>query len=132
MLDTELKELIETRLNRAKEILDYIPGYIDMGDYNGAINRSYYAAFHSVKAVELLDEFDSKKHSGVIAFFRKNYIKTGIFDTRLSEIIGTLQEAREDSDYNMTVVFDIEIAKEYYENAKYFVSEVEKYLADKI
>jgi uncharacterized protein (UPF0332 family) len=32
-----------------------------------------------MRAVQALDGFDSKKHSGVISAFRKDYIKTGIF-----------------------------------------------------
>lgn len=81
-----------------------------------------------MKAVELLDGFDSKKHSGVIAYFRKNYIKTGLFDSALSDMIGDLQEAREDSDYDMVIQYDLESAKEYYEMAKIIVNTIENYL----
>ncbi|MDQ3019979.1 MAG: hypothetical protein M3R36_05330 [Bacteroidota bacterium] len=31
--------------------------------------------FHSVRALFLFDKFDSKKHSGIISYFNKNYIK---------------------------------------------------------
>lgn len=132
MLDKELLELVQLQLNRAKEIIEFIPEYIEIGDYNTAVNRSYYAAFHSIKAIELIDGFDSKKHSGVIAFFRQNYIKTNIFDSKYSDIIGALQEAREDSDYNLVVNFDIDEAKEYFELTKDFVNVIENYLNEKL
>ena len=64
------KELIFLQMNRAKELLGFIPGFIELGDYNTAVNRAYYAAFHAIKALEIMDGFDSKKHSGAISFFR--------------------------------------------------------------
>ena len=121
-------ELSELQLNRAKETLTYVPAYINAGDYNGAINRAYYAAFHAIKAIEILDNFDSKKHSGVIAYFRQQYIKTGELDVSLSKIIETLQVRREDSDYNMTVKFNSEDAYDSLNKATTFVAAVEDFL----
>lgn len=45
--------------------------------YRQSINRSYYAIFHAVCAVNALDGFDSSKHSGVIAHFNQQYVKNG-------------------------------------------------------
>lgn len=132
MLDWQLKELSELQFKRAKQLIDFIPGYIELGDYNSVINRSYYAAFHAIKSIELLDDFDSKKHSGVISYFRKNYIKTGLLDASLSDMIGDMQEAREDSDYDMVIQYDLDSAKEYFEMAKEFVNAIEKYLNEKL
>ena len=69
------------QLERARLLLKSVPLLIEAQDYFSAVNRSYYAAFHAIKAIEVLDNFDSKKHSGLLANFRMNYIKTGIFDT---------------------------------------------------
>lgn len=121
-------ELSELQLSRAKETLKYIPTIIDVGDYNTAINRAYYAAFHAIKALEILDNFDSKKHSGVIAYFRQQYVKTGKLDVSLSKIIDVLQTRREDSDYNMIIQFDSGDAYDALEKAKTFVSAIEEYL----
>ncbi|MBR1702400.1 MAG: HEPN domain-containing protein [Lachnospiraceae bacterium] len=52
----------------------------EIGQYKSSINRSYYAIFHALRAVTAMDGFDSSKHSGVIAYFNKNYVKEGIFD----------------------------------------------------
>lgn len=130
--DNSVKELSELQLNRAKELIKFIPGVIELGDYNSVVNRSYYAAFHAIKSIELLDDFDSKKHSGVIAFFRLNYIKTGIIDSKYSKIIGRLQEARESSDYDVMANFTLQDAQEMYEMAKEFVNAIEKYLNEKL
>lgn len=91
MLDSAVIELSNMQLDKAKEILGFIPAYIDLGDYNGAISRAYYAAFHSLKALDVLEGYDSKKHSGVISHFRQEYIKTGRINAELSKTIGRLQ-----------------------------------------
>ena len=128
MPDKELLELSQLQWERAEEIIGYIPAYLELGDYNSAVNRAYYACFHAMKAVELLDGFDSKKHSGVVAFFRKNYIREGVFDPIVSKQIGLLQDAREDSDYNILIRFSLETAQMQFQNAKAFLAAVRPYL----
>ena len=128
MLDKSVIELSKMQLDEAKEIITFIPAYINIGDYNGAISRAYYAAFHALKALEVLDGFDSKKHSGAISYFRQNYIKTGKLDEHMSYIIGRLQEARGASDYDVAMRFQLIDAQEALDNAKTFVGEIEKYI----
>ena len=58
MPDKSVIALSKMQLQEANKILSFIPVYIDAGDYNGAINRSYYASFHVLKALEVMDGFD--------------------------------------------------------------------------
>ncbi len=128
MPDQSVILLSEMQLQEAKRILSFIPVYIDAGDYNGAINRSYYASFHALKALEVIDGYDSKKHSGAISYFRANYIKTGKLAPELSSVIGRLQEARNACDYDMASRFSLIDAQEAFENAKLFTDAIAKYL----
>ena len=61
--------------------------------YSSAVNRAYYAIFHALRAVTALDGFDSGKHSGVIAYFNRNYVKNGIFNKRISKNIDKIGRA---------------------------------------
>lgn len=128
MPDKEYIDIANLQLDEAKEILTFIPAYINLGDYNGAISRAYYAAFHSLKALEALTGYDSKKHSGTLSYFRKEYIKTQILPESLSDDIEELKTLREDSDYNITIKLNLQIANESYNKAKTFVDEIEKYI----
>lgn len=130
-MPNELSEMAQIQFQKACDTIKYIPTYIEIGDYNGAINRTYYAVFYAMKSVELLDEFDSKKHSGVIAYFRQNYIKTNIFDSKYSKTIGRLFAARQKVDYNIIAVATVDDAKELYDEALDFIEEVKMYLNDK-
>ena len=101
---------------------------IEIGDYKAAANRSYYAAFSAMRAVLALDGLDFRKHSGVIAAFRKSYIKTGVFDARLSHIIDALKDVRQSSDYDDFYLISKEEVSEQVDDAAYFVAQIESYL----
>ena len=82
-------------------------------------------------AVLALDGFDSKKHSGIIAEFRKNYLKTDILPKELSPMIDGLVEARQGSDYDDFYIITKEEVEEQLKNSKQFILEVEKFLKTK-
>jgi len=87
VLDQTKIDLSKYRIEAAYEDYHAAVDLLKMGHYKVANNRAYYAIFHAMRAVLALDGADFKKHSGVIAYFRQNYIKSGIFDSSLSEII---------------------------------------------
>ncbi|MBQ8209476.1 MAG: HEPN domain-containing protein [Clostridia bacterium] len=118
-------------MNIAKERISFAGQIMELGDYKTVANRSYYAVFAAMRAVLALDGFDSKKHSGIIAEFRKNYLKTGILPKELSFIIDSLVEIRQGSDYDDFYLISKEEVTEQYHNAVKFVNTVEKYLTEK-
>ena len=87
------------RYEKARNNLRSAKKLFENDDYASANNRAYYAIFHAIRAVLALDQFDSKKHSGVISEFRLRYIKTGVFSKDLSDMVGSAFEIRNDSDY---------------------------------
>lgn len=127
-MDQKLKELIECRLEKARLNLKIVGTLIQDGYYNFAINRSYYAAFDAMRAVNALDCFDSNKHSGVIAHFNQYYVKTGKFPAESSMIIRKASSLREKSDYEDFFEASEMEALETFNLVKAFVSKVEKYL----
>ena len=94
------KDYAKYRMERAREDLDAAHLLFDAGNYRIANNRAYYAIFHAMRAVLVFDNFDSSKHSGVIAEFRRRYIKEGIFPTEISKMIGSAFTIRNASDYD--------------------------------
>ena len=128
MLSEDKIILSKTRLAIAKERLAFADEILRIGDFKTVANRSYYAIFSAMRAVLALDGFDSKKHSGVIAEFRKNYIKTEILPKELSVIIDALVEIRQGSDYDDFYIVSKDEVYEQLENAKYFIDEVESFL----
>ena len=87
------------RFGRAKEELQTAELLLKNANFRSSINRSYYSIFHAIRAVNALDGFDSSKHSGVIAHFNQEYVKTGVFEKGASKIIRNASELREQADY---------------------------------
>ena len=98
-MDNNRLQYSRYRLAKAKENLT--SATIDLANQQAstAVNRAYYCIFHSIRAILALDGFDSKKHSGVIAYFREKCIKTKIFDKTYSAMIGDAFDMRNNSDY---------------------------------
>lgn len=86
MLDNRA-ELSLYRLSMAEERLCSAKLLLDSGHYRDSISRSYYAIFTSARAILALDGVDFAKHSGVISYFQRSYIKTNIFDVKFSKYI---------------------------------------------
>ena len=123
------RDLMKYRIEQAKECLELAKTTVNISEKN-SVNRSYYCIFHSMRAVLALDGFDSKKHSGIISYFRQNYIKTGKFDVNFSAIISSAFDVRGDSDYEDFYVVSKKQALQQIENAEMFLNAVEKYIED--
>lgn len=124
--------LTQYRLEMAENCLTSAQRNMEENDFKASANRSYYAIFHSLRAVLALDALDFKKHSAVISKFRELYIKTGLFDTHYSKIIGDAFDVRNNSDYEDFYVIGREDVKQQIENAASFLSAVQAYLTQRI
>jgi len=132
MPDYSPSDLASFRLMQARDCLQYAEMGIAAGLFKGSANRSYYAIFHSMRAVLALDKFDSRKHSGIIAAFRQRYIGTGIFPIEFSDIIGAAFEVRNDSDYQDMYIVSKKKVVAQLENAKTLFAAVEEYVTTKL
>lgn len=128
MLDEDRRALSKVRLEHAEECLSAAQSLLQAGLYKSAANRCYYAVFHAMRAVLALDAIDMRKHSAIIAEFRRRYIKTGIFDHEMSKIISNAFDARTDSDYDDFYVIVKTDVQHQFQEAQYFVSAVSLYL----
>lgn len=129
---TQLKsDYSKYRLERAKEDLEAAHMLFDNGQYRVANNRAYYAMFHAMRALLVFNNFDSSKHSGIIAEFRKLYIKEGLLPVEISKMIGAAFTIRNASDYDDMFIARKSDTKVQIENAEFVYSEIKKY-ADKL
>lgn len=127
-MDQARKDLSKYRLEQAKQCIKSAEVLYGIDDYKGAANRSYYSIFHAMRSVLALEATDFKKHSAVISYFRKTYIKTGLFNVDLSDIISEAFDIRSDSDYDDFYLVSKEDIQTQIKNAKYFCEEIEKYI----
>ena len=71
--------LITYRLDRARETLEDARLLFNQNHLFSTINRLYYALFYCVQALLAARGLSSPKHSGVMANFNREFIKTGVF-----------------------------------------------------
>lgn len=128
-MDEQNKILSQYRFQKAKQVLASADMLMHMSeDYNSVVNRCYYAIFHAVRSILALDQKDFEKHSAVISYFRREYIKTHIIPVEASDILGDAFNSRNESDYRDFFDVPQEQAELQLESAKRFIEIVEKYL----
>jgi uncharacterized protein (UPF0332 family) len=87
--------------------------------------------FYSVLALLVFEPYSISKHTGVISYFNKIYIKEGIFQKDLGRWLNRAFEMRQESDYREYAELSYEEVEPYIEKAKYFLEKVKKYLHEK-
>ena len=122
------EELKTYRLEMAKERLHSSKILLEDGSYKDSIGRSYYAMFTAVRALLAVEGQDFSKHAGVIAYFQKEYVKTGKFDKKYSKYISQAFQIRNNTDYADFFLVSLLDAKEQYDRAEEFVKVVEEFL----
>lgn len=130
-MENSVIDLSKYRFESSLEDLDDARIMFDNGRYKNTLNRAYYSIFHAIKAVCALDGFDSSKHSGLIAFFNQNYVKTNIFPKEMSKVIRYASENREKADYLDFFLASKEEAAKQIERAEYFSKIIREYLIQK-
>lgn len=125
-----MDNLMKYRLDNAKEKLESAKVLLDAGKYRDSIGRSYYAIFTAVRAVLAYDKVDFSKHSGVISYFQKEYIKSGKFDVKYSKYLQTAFQIRNSCDYDDFFVASKHDAEEQYNKAVEFCCVIQNYLLE--
>ena len=99
--------------------------------YKAAINRSYYAIFHGISAINILDGVDASKHSSVIAYFNQFFVHTGEFNKITYKLIDSAYRIRKKCDYSNFFIASREDSAVQSNNAKMFLNVVKMYLQKK-
>ena len=125
-----MRDLTKYRLETAKERLEVSAEMIETGRYKISITNSYYAIFNLMRALLSERKIDFKKHSAVISYFRREYVKTAVFDVKFSDYVGEAFISRQYSDYGDFVVVSKEQAEIQYQHAVEFYEAVKNFLEE--
>ncbi len=127
-MEGSLIDLSKYRFECALEDLDTAKCLLSLEKYAASVNRSYYAIFHALRSVTILESFDSKKHSGVIAYFNSHFVKTGVFNSTISEFVKRAFKIRENADYKDFFIVSKAEAEEQIKNAEAAMDMIRPYL----
>lgn len=84
--------------------------------------------FTAVRAILAMDGEDFSKHSSVIAYFQRTYIKTGIFDKKYSKYLSQAFQIRNNTDYADFFLVSENDALDQYNKALEFLNVIDEYL----
>lgn len=132
-VDEKKKLLALHRLQQAEESLQEAQYLLAGGkSLRSVVNRIYYGMFYAVLALLVYEPYASSKHSGVLAYFNKRFVKEGFFPTSLGRSLNRAFELRQRGDYREY----FELAKEQVEplmaEAAQFIESVRKYLEENV
>jgi uncharacterized protein (UPF0332 family) len=130
--DQQVLQLAQYRIQQAKDTLNEAEILAREESWRGTINRAYYAMFYTVLALVVVKGFSTSKHTGVLSFFDREYIKSGIFPESLSKQLHLAFERRQAQDYGEFVIVDENIAQETISNAVEFVDLIDTYLSGSV
>jgi hypothetical protein len=123
------KELARYRLKQAEESLDEARYLLSGGKSpRSVMNRVYYAMFYSVLALLIYEPYSSSKHSGVLGYFNKNFIRNEVFDKEMGRTLNKAFDLRQREDYREYSHLTALEATAFIDKAESFVSKVNDYL----
>lgn len=98
------------------------------GQFEDSISRSYYCAFLAISALLLSKDLSFSSHNQTIGNFNKEFVKSGLFPKEYTEILQSLFEDRQESDYDALATFTEENANEDIRMAKMVLDGIKSYL----
>lgn len=84
--------------------------------------------FYSVLALLIFEPYSSSKHSGVLTYFNKKFVKEGIFSEEEGRSINKAFELRQRADYRENIEISYEQVEPFLEKARIFVQKVKEHL----
>jgi uncharacterized protein (UPF0332 family) len=124
----QLEDLLCYRMEQAHETLQEAEILLNASALRGAVNRAYYAMFYALLALLATKQLGTSKHSGALALFDREFVKTGVFPRELSRSLHLAFDRRQTHDYGEMTQVSRQIAEETLTDAQTFVAAVESYL----
>ena len=122
--------LTRYRLEQAEESLESAKLLLNNGKFRPSVSRAYYAMFYAVLALLTKEHLHTRKHSGAIGLFNREFVKTGLFDKDFSRWLQEAFDLRQRADYRELFTVSYERSSEVLEHAFKFVAEVKSRLVE--
>ncbi len=126
----DYKKLANAHLKEAKRKLERAEKLYNDDYYDEAAHDAYYSMYHAAKVLLALKESQPKTHRGVISEIQNLYVKSRLLGQDLASSLSRGLQIRVQSDYDTMIEISNEVAKEVIDDAKKFLSEVERLIGN--
>jgi len=100
LTEKEKRDIVNYRLERAKDTMLDVRLSIKNNRWHNAANRLYYACFYAAMALLINDGYETHTHNGVKTLLGLHYVKNGIIDISLSNAYQKMFNLRQTGDYD--------------------------------
>ena len=128
MRPENFQSLITYRIEQAKEALQDAELLLDAGRYRAAANRLYYACFYAAVAALLTRRLQYSKHAAVIAFFDREFIRSGQLPKEYSRTLHRAFNERQQDDYMPFVEMDADEIESLFVDVRTLVNGISEYI----
>jgi uncharacterized protein len=130
--DSKQRDLALYRIQQAEESLDEAVLLFESSKSSrSVINRAYYAMFYSILALLIFEPYSSSKHSGVLSYFNRRFVKEGLIAEDLGRAVNKAFDLRLRGDYKEQVVLTSEQVEPYLGYARDFMDAVRNHLKER-
>jgi len=110
-MDPHIEGRVRNRLARARAKLATAERLLASRDWDDAISRAYYAAYHAAQALLLTVGLSPRTHTGTLSLFGLHFVKSGRLDAEHARALREIKEDRENGDYAEVAFFNPEEAR---------------------
>ena len=110
--------LSDVRMKKADVFLDDARANLEGGRFSTAINRCYYSALASARAILILEGVTPESHDGATTMLSLRFVKPGVLPAETVRMFKLLLSRRTDADYGDFETASEDDAVDSYEAAK--------------
>ncbi len=122
------EEYVKKYLAKAERFLDDAQVFLQQRRLDSAVDRAYYAMFWAARAGLVQKGIIAKTHLGLMNQFSKEYVKSGNITQELWDAFTDAFDARQESTYDVDIVFGEESVQEIIKHAEAFLTKVKELL----
>ena len=131
LTDEERRIMVELEIERAEKITEQFEALREQKFWDTLVNRMYYAAFHAVSALLIIDGREVGSHKGAAIRFHQYYVRQGIFTEDEGSFYSQMETLREKADYNCFFKVSETDIKSRIEPTRQLIEKIKTYIANK-
>ena len=121
-------QLIANYIAKAQNIESEIPVLLENQQLFTAVNRIYYGIYYMLSALALKHGFHTSKHTQLIGWFNKNFVKPQKVERQYTQYIQETFEKRMKGDYEILTSFSESEVADLFEKMKDTLRAIEQLL----
>lgn len=127
--DQDREALIANYTNKSLEAIEKVKFLVEHNELSLAVNRIYYGIYYILSALAIKHQFRTSKHTQLIGWFNKKFVKEGMVDGRYGKLITRAFESRMKGDYDVFSSFTKEKVEQSFTEMKEVVAEIQRLIA---